>query len=203
MNKEKKVKICFIGSSGTGKSSIIMKLVNEKFNLDEITQTIGIDFQTKYISIDGEEIKFEFWDTAGQERFDSITKSYYKYGNIFFVIFDLNDFDTEKNIKKWLDKVKDYDCPKIIVGNKKDLIDNNRLKIIKNELENNLNKDIQLVFTSVHDQDSLDDLLDNAITEEIVSRIIYKKIQKEESIIKTDFHEKPVCENKNNKCCKI
>ena len=34
--------------------------------------TIGVDFGSKIIEIDGEKVKLQIWDTAGQESFRSI-----------------------------------------------------------------------------------------------------------------------------------
>ena len=49
--------------------------------------TIGIDYKTKNIKIDGYDIKLKIWDTAGQERFRNITSQYYKGAEYIFLIF--------------------------------------------------------------------------------------------------------------------
>jgi Ras-related protein Rab-2A len=36
--------------------------------------TIGVDFGSKIIEIEGEKIKLQIWDTAGQESFRSIVR---------------------------------------------------------------------------------------------------------------------------------
>ena len=58
-------KIIIIGDSGTGKTNLISRLVNDKF-IQETKTTIGIDFQIKTFNCDNEEVKIQFWDTAGQ-----------------------------------------------------------------------------------------------------------------------------------------
>lgn len=40
--------------------------------------TIGVDFSTKIIALQGAKLKMQIWDTAGQERFKTITETYYK-----------------------------------------------------------------------------------------------------------------------------
>jgi small GTP-binding protein len=46
---------------------------------DEQALTIGVDFKTKIVNIDGVNFKLAIWDTAGQERFRTLTPSYYRY----------------------------------------------------------------------------------------------------------------------------
>ncbi|KAF3522822.1 hypothetical protein F2Q69_00049442 [Brassica cretica] len=40
--------------------------------------TIGVEFQTQKMDINGKEIKAHIWDTAGQERFRAVTFAYYR-----------------------------------------------------------------------------------------------------------------------------
>jgi Ras-related protein Rab-6A len=60
-----KYKLIFLGDQGTGKSSILNRFVDDKF--DETYQaTIGLDFQSKNIQIDNQDIHLLLYDTAGQ-----------------------------------------------------------------------------------------------------------------------------------------
>ena len=60
-----------IGNYGVGKSTFMLKFVDDK-PINRVT-TIGIDFKIKTINLDGKTIKLQIWDTAGQERFRTIT----------------------------------------------------------------------------------------------------------------------------------
>lgn len=51
--------------------------------------TIGIDFTSKNISVQGRQIRLQLWDTAGQERFRSLIPSYLKDCNLALVVFDV------------------------------------------------------------------------------------------------------------------
>ena len=83
------------------------------------------------------------WDTFGQEKFNSISKQIYKDAHGILIIFDLNNNESFKNIKNWLNEVKN-NCPLnsivYIIGNKKDwkrnvnVNDINNLIIKKNNL---------------------------------------------------------------------
>jgi small GTP-binding protein len=63
--------------SGTGKSSLLTRFVDEEFD-EEMSATIGVDFKTKIVDCDGKRCKLIIWDTAGQERFRTLTSSYYR-----------------------------------------------------------------------------------------------------------------------------
>lgn len=61
-------KLVLIGDSGVGKSNLLSRFTRNQFNL-ESKSTIGVEFATKSLEIDGKVIKAQIWDTAGQERF--------------------------------------------------------------------------------------------------------------------------------------
>lgn len=116
-------KILLIGDSSVGKTSIMMRFVNDKFSSSFIT-TIGIDFVTKIIDVSGNKIRLQIWDTAGQERFRSITTSYFKGADIVIIIYDVCDESSFNNIKYWMETIKDSTCDStgvILVGNKIDM----------------------------------------------------------------------------------
>ncbi len=54
-----------VGESGVGKTNILSRYINDKFFLAQNT-TIGIEFSSKIIEIEGTQVKAQLWDTAGQ-----------------------------------------------------------------------------------------------------------------------------------------
>eukprot|EP01105_Mastigella_eilhardi_P004672 TRINITY_DN1624_c0_g1_i1.p1 TRINITY_DN1624_c0_g1~~TRINITY_DN1624_c0_g1_i1.p1 ORF type:complete len:118 (-),score=1.74 TRINITY_DN1624_c0_g1_i1:520-873(-) len=60
-------KIMLLGNAGVGKSSLVHRFADNTFN-GTYTATIGIDFKTRAVELDGQRIKLQIWDTAGQER---------------------------------------------------------------------------------------------------------------------------------------
>lgn len=86
--------------------------------------TIGVDFKTKHLEIDGTPVKLQIWDTAGQEKFRAITKAYYRGAHGILVVFDISRRDTFNQVKMWIDSIKDASTDTIdviLVGNKADL----------------------------------------------------------------------------------
>lgn len=60
-------KVVLIGDSGVGKSNLLSRFTKNEFSL-ESKSTIGVEFATRSLNVEGKVIKAQIWDTAGQER---------------------------------------------------------------------------------------------------------------------------------------
>jgi len=117
------LKILVIGESAVGKSCLLLRYTEGKFS-DTFMTTIGVDFKTKVVPIDGKNVKLQIWDTAGQEKFRAITKAYFRGANGILVVFDLSRRDTFNRTTAWIDSIKDSGestIDVVLVGNKSDL----------------------------------------------------------------------------------
>ena len=65
-------KIVMIGDSGVGKSNLLTRFTKNEFSVDTKV-TIGVEFATRNVPVDGKVAKAQIWDTAGQERYRAIT----------------------------------------------------------------------------------------------------------------------------------
>ena len=65
-------KIIVIGDSGVGKTNVLLRYGQERFD-PKYVSTIGIDFKIRTIILGENKIRMQVWDTAGQERFRTIT----------------------------------------------------------------------------------------------------------------------------------
>ena len=61
-------KVVVIGDSAVGKTQMLSRFAKNEFCFDS-KSTIGVEFQTRTVTINGKLIKAQIWDTAGQERF--------------------------------------------------------------------------------------------------------------------------------------
>lgn len=125
------LKLLIIGESNVGKTSILQRFIENKFETSFST-TIGIDFRSKTIQVDEKEIELQIWDTAGQERFFSITRSYYRGSDGIFLTFDLSSEGSFNSLNKWIGEIKDKvdeKVPIFLLGNKKDLLDGTEQEI--------------------------------------------------------------------------
>ena len=120
------IKILTLGATQVGKTSIVLRYSEDKFNYNKIA-TIGIDFKIKIIKKGNERIKVSIYDTAGQERFQNIVKHYYKGANGVLLIYDITKRDTFKNLDFWIKDLEDNsDIDNLfiyLIGNKNDMED--------------------------------------------------------------------------------
>ncbi|KAF3338313.1 thioredoxin reductase NTRA [Carex littledalei] len=60
-------RVVLIGDSGVGKSNLLSRFTRNEFNL-ESKSTIGVEFATRSLTVEGKVLKAQIWDTTGQER---------------------------------------------------------------------------------------------------------------------------------------
>nr|CAD2154796.1 unnamed protein product [Meloidogyne enterolobii] len=73
-------KYIIIGDMGVGKSCLLHQFTEKKFMAD-CPHTIGVEFGTRLVEVNGQKIKLQIWDTAGQERFRAV---YFLYIRLLF-----------------------------------------------------------------------------------------------------------------------
>lgn len=150
-------KIVLIGDSGVGKSNILSRWTADEFNL-ESKSTIGVEFATKEIKVDGKNIKAQVWDTAGQERYRAIVSAYYRGAHGALIIYDITKRKTFENIEHWFDELRQLvpnDISIALVGNKSDLSHLRRISTSEaNEYAQN--KNFLFVETSALDDINVD-----------------------------------------------
>ncbi|CCI40920.1 unnamed protein product [Albugo candida] len=118
-------KILLIGDAGVGKSSMLLRFTDDKFD-GNLQSTIGVDFKVKMMQVDSSRIKVTIWDTAGQERFRTLTSSYYRGAQGIVLVYDVSRRETFESLDTWLREIEIYspaggrDVVKLLVGNKVD-----------------------------------------------------------------------------------
>jgi Ras-related protein Rab-8A len=117
-------KIILLGDSTVGKTSLIIRFCDSKFN-ENCTSTVGVDTKTKYVRHNDKKIELDIWDTAGQERFKCLAKNCYQGADGIILMYDITQKKTFHNIKNWYNNIKDSmninKVAMIILGNKSDL----------------------------------------------------------------------------------
>ncbi|XP_031264496.1 ras-related protein RABA5b-like [Pistacia vera] len=116
-------KIVLIGDSAVGKSNLLSRFARNEFD-NNSKATIGVEFQTQVVEIDGKEVKAQIWDTAGQERFRAVTSAYYRGAVGALVVYDITRRSSFDSIKRWLEELTthcDTTVARMLVGNKCDL----------------------------------------------------------------------------------
>ncbi|KAF8351232.1 P-loop containing nucleoside triphosphate hydrolase protein [Amanita rubescens] len=118
-------KIVIMGNSGVGKTSLLQRYTQNKFDPKNTTSTSGAFFVTKKVYVNGVKVRLQLWDTAGQERFRSMAPMYYRGANAALILYDITNVSTFNDIRGWLQELKKNCPPELliyIVGAKADLI---------------------------------------------------------------------------------
>ena len=142
-------KLVCIGDSGTGKSSLTIRLCEGRFSPHHDV-TIGVEFGSRIVAVgppasnlttqsslhstqsSGEEkqkrMKLSLWDTAGQETYKSITRSYFRGASGALLVYDITRRSTFEHATAWLHdlrQIAEEGIVVILVGNKSDLASSN------------------------------------------------------------------------------
>ena len=124
MSDDNVLKIVILGEGRVGKTSILSKYFNKKFNQGE-KSTINHSFYEKKVKYQGKEIQLKFWDTAGQEQFNAISTMYYQGAVGALLVYDVSIFETFNKVKSWVSTLQEAvgkDIIFVIAGNKYDLV---------------------------------------------------------------------------------
>ncbi|KAH6772951.1 RAB GTPase-like protein A4C [Perilla frutescens var. hirtella] len=116
-------KIVLIGDSAVGKSQLLARFSRNEFSVDS-KSTIGVEFQTRTVTIDHRTVKAQIWDTAGQERYRAVTSAYYRGAVGAMLVYDISNRQSFDHIARWLEELRghaDKNLVIMLVGNKSDL----------------------------------------------------------------------------------
>lgn len=118
MLSQRRIKCCFVGDYGVGKSSVIFSFLDKPIH--KVQTTIGVDFFTKMIRVGDADVILSLWDTAGAETYRSLMHSYIRDADIIVLVYDRTK--SESNILYWMRAIEHHKARVIgVLGNKSDL----------------------------------------------------------------------------------
>ena len=161
-------KLIFLGDQYVGKSSILNRFYQDKFEPD-YQATIGLDFHSKNVNIGGNTVRLLLYDTAGQEKFKSLIPMYIRDANIILVVYDITNKDSFIHTDHWVNETKDLkreDAIFVLVGNKIDL-EENRVVSSKEAEDFATQKGFLFFEVSAKTGDHVEELFTNKIFPEI------------------------------------
>ncbi|KAG5481059.1 hypothetical protein LSCM1_06735 [Leishmania martiniquensis] len=122
--KRQLLKIIILGDSGVGKTSLMHQYVNRVFD-SRYKATIGADFLSKDVEVNGSVVTLQIWDTAGQERFQSLGSAFYRGADACILVFDVTQQESFAHVGSWLEEfsIQAGRRDSVLVGNKTDLED--------------------------------------------------------------------------------
>ena len=122
-------KLVIVGDGACGKTSLLFVFSKDEF-FDFYEPTVFDNYLTE-IEVNGKLVELVLWDTAGQESFDRLRPLSYPDTDVILMCFSIDSPDSLENIpEKWTPEVRHF-CPSvpiILVGNKKDLRNDENVK---------------------------------------------------------------------------
>lgn len=187
MAEEESVKVCFLGATSVGKTSIILKKLGQ-FSDPANTIAPSLAF------IQTEEKKLMIVDTAGQERFRSLARTYYRDTPIAILVYSVCDRSSFDELGYFYNNLKE-ESPNskiFVVGNKSDLPNHQ----ISDEEGSNYAKSIEanFIITSAKSGNGIDDLFDQVSN---FAKRLNTVLTSDVKLKEDDNND----DNNNKKCC--
>ncbi|EAY14713.1 small GTP-binding protein, putative [Trichomonas vaginalis G3] len=123
------MKIVLVGDTQVGKTCLVKRLTSGTYT-DNNPATIGAAFQNCIIQTEHGNVSLQIWDTAGQEKFRALAPMYYRSASVAILCFDLTNPTSFNGLEQWameLTEKASYTLKLVVVGNKKDLIDERKV----------------------------------------------------------------------------
>ena len=159
-------KVVLLGESGVGKTCIISRYINDRFD-EKTVSTNGASYGSKSITVASKVIRMDIWDTAGQEKFRSMAKFFYKDATIAILVYDITRIESFKAVKEfWYEQLKLHALKNIVIGiagNKADMFD--KEEVSEQDARDFANQiGAQFRLTSAFENTGIDELFLRTIT---------------------------------------
>ena len=119
-------KLIVCGEGGVGKTSLIRRYVENKFEENYLI-TLGMDPTNTAVEVELDDkksipVSLILYDVAGQKRFQTLREVFFRGAHGALLVFDLTRPDTLEKLEQWYADVYDYagKIPTILIGNKSD-----------------------------------------------------------------------------------
>ena len=195
------LKLIIAGDCSVGKTSLINRYTNQTFK-EKYVATIGMDFSSQDIELDGKEYCLQIWDTAGLEKYRSLVSNLFKKCAGALLVYEIGNKESFQNIPNFIKTCKENSPEEVVmvlVGNKSDLEE----RQVSTEEGQKLAEENGMLFleTSAKTGENVKELLEESAKE------IYKKMKEntydtqilERDSIKIETKEKEEEEEKEEK----
>jgi small GTP-binding protein len=186
-----RVKVCLVGDSGVGKSSLIKRLTQDTFNERYIptagTTVTKIEFE--FPDRDGETfvLEMDIWDISGQRGFLRFLKGdYFRSARMIVAVCDVSRSETLYNLEGWIQDAREIagNIPVQLVGNKSDSLHNViRYDPITRKYSSDYDSDV--LYVSSRTGDSVDSAFQEIATKALGN--IMSGLTKEEEVLEFEW----------------
>ena len=140
----KTYKVIVIGRYGTGKTTIINRLMDKEVD-EGYEPTQSIDIKNIQAKVNDIIIQISIWDCCGNDKLTQNWPNLFKNTYISLLVYAINDKNKSyKDLEIWYNKLKEfsYDIIIFLIGNKSDLEEEMEVTIEDAETFKNNNDDI-------------------------------------------------------------
>jgi small GTP-binding protein len=118
-------KTVLIGEGGVGKTSLTLRYTEDRFD-EEMKITIGANFASKKVAVNGSELTLMIWDLGGQPRFRDVVSDYFIGSRFAIAVYDASRPVSLDRLEDWITRLRESvpDCDLLFVGNKTDAREN-------------------------------------------------------------------------------
>ena len=196
----KEVKIILLGDSGVGKTSIINRYINNRFNPDMVS-SLGSTSNEKIIIKDDIKYKLIIWDTSGQEVYHSLTNLFIKGSNIVILVYSIDSLASFQGLNYWYksveEKIDGDNYILAVIGSKSDLVNE---EIVSEEEGKNYAEEKKAFFKLVSSKDDAKGIIN--LFESLLNELIQRRPYFDQS---KSYNHKVEKKKKNKKekkkCC--
>ena len=163
-------KTVLLGEGGVGKTSITLRYTEGRFD-DNMMLTIGANFASKKLEINGSALTLMIWDLGGQPRFRDVVGDYFRGTKVALAVCDVSRSYSLGRLAEWIDRLKECapGSDLLIVGNKADERTNGSGVSFEEGQEFAERYDTQYVEVSAKTGEGIDDMF------EMVAQQLLKK----------------------------
>lgn len=118
-----KRKVCMLGATGVGKTSLVARFVRSIFS-DAYQTTLGVTIEKRHVACDGRGLDLILWDLSGEDELQSVHLSYVRGSAGFIVVIDGTRRPTMETALRLHAAARAItgDVPCVFVLNKADLV---------------------------------------------------------------------------------
>jgi small GTP-binding protein len=116
-------KICMLGATGVGKTSLVSRFVSSMFS-DKYLTSVGVKVDKKTVTLGDDSLTLLLWDIYGEDSFQSVRTSYLRGAAGYLLVADGTrqlTLDTARSLQKTAEGVVGH-APFVLTLNKADLI---------------------------------------------------------------------------------
>lgn len=114
-------KICVLGATGVGKTSLIKQYVEGKFS-DKYLTTIGVKIDKKVVPINDTDVQLMIWDLEGIDRYCGFNPRYLRGASAFLIVMDQTRSQSLVEGVEIFNMAREHtDIPALMVVNKCDI----------------------------------------------------------------------------------